>query len=69
VKTKGELMTHLKTKLKEISERVQKTTIELVDMEERAMLTRIRFQDGVSELSLEQAVAKGDATPAAAVTK
>ena len=57
VKTKGELMSHLKTKMKDISERVQKATIELVDLEEKMMTARIRFQDGVAELSLEDKLA------------
>jgi len=52
VKTGGDLMTHLKTKMKEISERVQKTTIAMVDAEEQIMLTRVQFQDALSELSL-----------------
>ena len=38
VKTGGDLMTHLKTKMKDISDRVQKTTIEIVDQEEKIML-------------------------------
>jgi hypothetical protein len=45
-------MTHLKTKMKEISERVQKTTIAMVDAEEQIMLTRVQFQDALSELTL-----------------
>jgi hypothetical protein len=52
VKTGGELMAHLKTKMKDISERVQKTTIAMVDAEERIMLTRVQFQDTLAELSL-----------------
>jgi hypothetical protein len=57
VKTGGELMGHLKTKMKEISDRVQKTTIEIVDQEEKIMLARVRFQDALSELSLPDAIA------------
>jgi hypothetical protein len=52
VKTGGELMSHLKQKMKEISERVQKTTIARVDAEEQIMLTRVQFQDALSELTL-----------------
>jgi hypothetical protein len=52
VKTGGDLMTHLKTKMKEISERVQKTTIAMVDAEEQIMLTRVQFQDALSDLTL-----------------
>ena len=63
VKTGGDLMTHLKTKMKDISERVQKTTIALVDQEEKIMLARVRFQDSLAELALPDALAA--AAPAA----
>lgn len=53
VKTSGELMKHLKAKMTDISERVQKATIDLVNHQERLMLARIRFQDGLAELTLE----------------
>ncbi|MEO8552360.1 MAG: OmpA family protein, partial [Kofleriaceae bacterium] len=52
VKTGGDLMTHLKEKMKDISERVQKATISLVDFEEKIMLTRVQFQDSIAELTL-----------------
>jgi hypothetical protein len=52
VKTGGDLMTHLKDKMKDVSERVQKATIEMVDTEEKIMLTRVQFQDAIAELSL-----------------
>ncbi|MEO8842556.1 MAG: OmpA family protein [Kofleriaceae bacterium] len=52
VKTGGDLMTHLKDKMKDISERVQKATIALVDDEEKIMLTRVQFQDAIAELTL-----------------
>jgi hypothetical protein len=55
VKTGGELMGHLKTKMKEISDRVQKTTIQIVDQEEKIMLARVRFQDALGELALPDA--------------
>jgi hypothetical protein len=55
VKTAGELMGHLKTKLKEISDRVQKTTIQIVDQEEKIMLARVQFQDALAELVLPDA--------------
>jgi hypothetical protein len=57
VKTGGELMGHLKTKMKEISERVQRTTIDVVDQEEKIMLTRVQFQDALAELALPDALA------------
>ncbi|HEY8147250.1 MAG TPA: hypothetical protein VIG06_31440 [Kofleriaceae bacterium] len=62
VKSGGSLMKHLKQKMLEVSERVQKGTIELVDREEKVMLARIRFQDAVAELTLAK---KGSKTAAA----
>ncbi len=55
VKTGGDLMAHLKQKMKEISDRVQKTTIALVDQEEKIMLARVQFQDSLAELTLPDA--------------
>ena len=52
VKTGGDLMSHLKDKMKDISERVQKATISLVDFEEKIMLSRVQFQDAIAELTL-----------------
>jgi hypothetical protein len=65
VKTGGELMGHLKAKMKDISDRVQKTTIQLVDQEEKIMLARVQFQDMLAELVLPDAMpAPGKQTPA-----
>jgi len=59
VRTGSDLMGHLKTKMKDISDRVQKTTIQIVDQEEKIMLARVQFQDSLAELSLnEQGAAK-----------
>lgn len=55
VRSGGSLLKHLQTKLKDISNRVQQATIELVEHQEQLMLSRIRFQDAVAELSLTQA--------------
>jgi hypothetical protein len=63
VKTGNDLMSHLKTKMKEISDRVQRTTITIVDQEEKIMLARVQFQDALAELSLPDATAP--AAPAA----
>ncbi len=52
VKTGNDLMSHLKDKMKDISERVQKATIQLVDFEEKIMQTRVQFQDAIAELTL-----------------
>jgi hypothetical protein len=56
VKTGGDLMTHLKEKMKDISDRVQKETIAIVDTEEKIMLARVQFQDTLSELTLPDAL-------------
>lgn len=61
VKTGGELMTHLKDKMKDISDRVQKATIAVVDDEEKIMLTRVQLQDAIAELSLPDAAAVASA--------
>jgi hypothetical protein len=60
VKTKGKLMKHLEKKLQEISSRVQQETIDLVNIEEQLMMARIRYQDGIAEMSLESAIAQND---------
>jgi hypothetical protein len=57
VKTGGELIKHLKDKMKDISNRVQKATIEIVDTEEQLMLARVRFQDSLAELKLGDVLA------------
>ncbi|MBM4342418.1 MAG: OmpA family protein [Deltaproteobacteria bacterium] len=53
VKTGGTLMAHLQTKFKEMSERVQQTTIDIVGAQEKLMLARVKFQDELAELSLD----------------
>ncbi len=66
VKTGNDLMSHLKTKMRDISNRVQKTTIDLVDSEEKIMLARVRFQDALAELTLPDATAPTTAGAGAA---
>lgn len=53
VKTGGTLMAHLQTKFQEMSERVQQTTIDVVGAQEKLMLARVKFQDELAELSLD----------------
>jgi hypothetical protein len=53
VKTGGPLMRSLEKKLSEVSDKLSKATLDLVTLQESAMVHRIRFQDGVAELSLE----------------
>jgi len=63
VKTGGDLMSHLKSKMKDISERVQKATIGMVDTEEKIMLTRVEFQDALAELTLPDVTQTAGAAP------
>jgi hypothetical protein len=51
-KAGGSLMRHLRAKMREISNKVQKLTLNVVDQQEKLMMARIRFQDGLSELAL-----------------
>ncbi len=67
MKTANRLMRHLQGKMKQMSEAVQKVTMGIVDRQEQLMLKRIRFQDGVSELSLDRRVSALPATKRAAL--
>jgi hypothetical protein len=57
VKKAGALMKSLQDKMVEISDRVQKTTIDIVDSQEQLMLAKVRFQDALAELTLPDAAA------------
>ncbi len=52
VKTGGDLMQSLRQKLAEVSDRVQKTTIDIVDAQEQVMLTRVKFENQLAELHM-----------------
>ncbi len=54
VKTAGPLMKSLEGKLSEVSDKVSKATIDVVGLEEQAMVAKIKFQDKVAELSLDK---------------
>ncbi|MFO0589798.1 MAG: DUF4139 domain-containing protein [Polyangiaceae bacterium] len=54
VKTAGPLMQSLEKKLDEVSDKLSKATIDLVGEQEKLMVAKIKFQDGVAELSLEK---------------
>jgi hypothetical protein len=54
VKTAGPLMQSLEKKLSEVSDKLSKSTIDLVGLQEKLMVARIKFQDGVADLSLEK---------------
>lgn len=57
VHTSGDLMTSLRQKLAEISDKSQKLTITLVDTQEQLMMARVRFQNQIAELHLTDASA------------
>jgi len=59
VKTGGPLMASLEKKMIEVSDRLSKATIDVVNLQEKLMVSRIHFQDGVADLSIEK---KGDDT-------
>ena len=46
-------MQSLENKLAEVSDKLSKATMDLVALEEKLMVTRVKFQDGVADLSLE----------------
>lgn len=52
VKSAGPMMQSLEKKLTEISEKVSKMTVQLVVLEEQAMVARIRLQDSIAELTM-----------------
>ncbi len=54
VKTAGPLMANLEKKMSEISDRLSKSTIDVVTLQEQLMVARVHFQDGVADLSLEK---------------
>ena len=54
VKSAGPLMVSLEGKMREISDKTSKATIDLVGLQEKQMIARIHFQDGIAELTLEK---------------
>ena len=63
VKTAGPLMKSLEQKLDEVSGKLSKATIDLVAEQEKLMVAKIKFQDGVAELSLEPKKEEPPPTP------
>jgi outer membrane protein OmpA-like peptidoglycan-associated protein/phosphoribosyl-dephospho-CoA transferase len=68
-KTGGSLTSHLQAKMRQISEKVQQNTLEIVQRQEKLMLARVAFQDGIAELTLAEgpAVATSGAASAKAM--
>ena len=54
VKTSGPLMASLKQKLMEVSDAIQKATVAIVDAQEQIMLTRVKFENQIAELHLDE---------------
>jgi paraquat-inducible protein B len=68
VKTGAALLRDLQKKMQDISQKVSQATIQLVNLQERLMISRINFQDAVAELSLEEKkpeAAGGESAPSA----
>lgn len=62
VKSAGPLMNSLEKKMQEFSDKLSKSTIDLVSLQEKLMIARVHFEDGVAELSLEKKDDKKTAT-------
>jgi hypothetical protein len=45
-------MQTLRNRLTEVSDRIQKATIEIVDVQEQLMLARVKFQNQLADLEL-----------------
>ena len=69
VKSAGPLMRSLETKLSEVSDKISKATIDLVTLQEKQMIARIHFQDGVADLTLEKKPGGGEAAKSASASK
>ena len=55
VRAAADLMQTLRNRLAEVSERIQKATIEIVDTQEQLMLTRVKLQNQLADLKLGDA--------------
>ena len=52
--------------MRQISEKVQQNTLEIVQRQEKLMLARVAFQDGIAELTLAEGPAVATSGAAAA---
>jgi hypothetical protein len=57
-KAGGDLLAHLQQKAKEVATKVQETTIAIVDAQEKALVARVAYQDGIAELHLADVTAR-----------
>lgn len=54
VKAGGPLMKDLEKKMQEMSDKLSKATLDLVNQQEQLMMAKIRFQDAVAELTVKK---------------
>jgi hypothetical protein len=54
VKAGGPLMKDLEKKMQEMSDKLTKSTLDLVNQQEQLMMAKIRFQDAVAELTVKK---------------
>ncbi len=54
VKTAGPLMQSLEKKMTEVSDKLSKATMDVVAEQEKLMISRVHFQDGVADLTLDK---------------
>jgi Domain of unknown function (DUF4139)/OmpA family len=54
VKSAGPLMQNLERKMQEMSDKLSKSTIDVVSLEEQHMIAKVHFQDKVADLSLDK---------------
>jgi len=57
VRTGGELMSSLRNRLAETSERTQKATLAIVDAREKLMLAKLKFGNQLADLRLTDVTA------------
>ncbi len=60
VKSAGPMMQSLEKKLSETSDKVSKMTVQIVELEEQAMVARIKLQDSIAELTMGDDPSKKD---------
>lgn len=65
VKAGGTVMANLEKKLGDVSDKLSKATVEVVSVQEKLMIAKIRVQDAIAELTLDKTVAVEAKAPAA----
>jgi hypothetical protein len=61
VRTGAALLKALEKKMQDISDKVSRATITLVNLQETLMISKVHFQDAVAELTLETPAAERSA--------